>query len=134
VSRRQTWRAIFRHTSARHLPRPFSFTVHAYLERPRPEPHREITIELTRDEAVKVHKHLDSFLWRTDPAGVWANYPDGWQGCACGFPVLDGHLTCGRAECGGAAPRPLRLSAAPAADLPESPARDRALERWRRSP
>ena len=31
-------------------------------------------------------------------------YPDGWPQCACGAPVLDGHLTCGQATCqeGGA--------------------------------
>lgn len=28
---------------------------------------------------------------------VW--YPVDWPCCACGQPVLDGHLTCGRVEC-----------------------------------
>jgi len=26
-------------------------------------------------------------------------YPPGWPRCACGLPVMDGHLTCGRLEC-----------------------------------
>jgi len=28
------------------------------------------------------------------------NYPADWPRCRCGEPVLDGHLTCGRVECG----------------------------------
>jgi hypothetical protein len=31
---------------------------------------------------------------------VAAYYPVGWPRCACGLPVMDGHTTCGRAECG----------------------------------
>lgn len=27
-------------------------------------------------------------------------YPMDWPKCACGEPTLDGHRTCGRAECG----------------------------------
>jgi hypothetical protein len=27
-------------------------------------------------------------------------YPPDWPRCRCGAPVLDGHLTCGRADCG----------------------------------
>lgn len=26
-------------------------------------------------------------------------YPAGWPRCACGAPVLDGHLTCGQVGC-----------------------------------
>jgi len=32
-------------------------------------------------------------------------YPDGWPACACGAPVLDGHLTCGALECDESAAR-----------------------------
>lgn len=28
------------------------------------------------------------------------SYPPDWPRCHCGRPVLDGHLTCGRVECG----------------------------------
>jgi hypothetical protein len=27
------------------------------------------------------------------------NYPNDWPRCACGEPVLDGHLTCGDVAC-----------------------------------
>lgn len=31
---------------------------------------------------------------------AWDLYPPGWPRCAfCSAPALDGHLTCGRAEC-----------------------------------
>jgi hypothetical protein len=33
------------------------------------------------------------------------NYPANWPRCACGRPVLDGHLTCGRVECDEGAAR-----------------------------
>ncbi len=95
---RRTWQANFRHTSARYLPRPVTFTLHATIARP--EGLREVQIELTRDEVAMVGRHFDRFLWRTDPAGVWAQYPDTWRACHCGYPVLDGHLTCGRTICG----------------------------------
>jgi len=32
-------------------------------------------------------------------------YPPDWPACLCGEPVLDGHVTCGRAECDEAAAR-----------------------------
>lgn len=41
-------------------------------------------------------------------------YPPGWPSCACGRPVLDGHVTCGHVECA------------------EGEARDRAAEEFRR--
>jgi hypothetical protein len=98
MTRMRTWAAHFRHTSARYLPRPVSFTLHAYLVRGGVA-NRELVVELDRVQAEKVREALDHFLWRTDPAGVWAEYPDGWRSCVCGYPVLDGHLTCGRVEC-----------------------------------
>lgn len=31
---------------------------------------------------------------------LWSFYPPGWPSCPnCGRPALDGHLTCGHAEC-----------------------------------
>jgi len=36
---------------------------------------------------------------------VRADYPPGWPNCHCGRPVLDGHVTCGRAECNEGAVR-----------------------------
>lgn len=36
---------------------------------------------------------------------VWASYPKGWPACLCGAPALDGHLTCGRADCNEALER-----------------------------
>jgi len=38
------------------------------------------------------------------------NYPQGWPTCACGDPVLDGHLTCGRVECDESGARATRQS------------------------
>lgn len=40
-------------------------------------------------------------------------YPPNWPRCACGFPVLDGHLTCGRQECDEAKARELAATKAP---------------------
>ncbi len=40
-------------------------------------------------------------------------YPPGWPRCACGFPVLDGHLTCGRQECNEAKARELARTKEP---------------------
>jgi len=40
-------------------------------------------------------------------------YPPGWPTCACGWPVLDGHLTCGRQECDEAKARELERANKP---------------------
>jgi hypothetical protein len=32
-------------------------------------------------------------------------YPTNWPRCACGEPVMDGHLTCGRVTCSESAAR-----------------------------
>jgi hypothetical protein len=38
---------------------------------------------------------------RVNPLSVnGSHYPAGWPRCACGEPVMDGHLTCGQARCG----------------------------------
>jgi hypothetical protein len=33
------------------------------------------------------------------------HYPPDWPACSCGLPVLDGHLTCGKAPCDEAGAR-----------------------------
>jgi len=33
------------------------------------------------------------------------DYPADWPRCACGLPVLDGHVTCGKCECDEAGAR-----------------------------
>ena len=38
-------------------------------------------------------------------SAAWDMYPRGWPACACGEPVLDGHLTCGASACNEAAAR-----------------------------
>ena len=31
---------------------------------------------------------------------TWTSFPDNWPRCpVCGFPALDGHITCGSANC-----------------------------------
>lgn len=40
-------------------------------------------------------------------------YPNGWEKCDCGEPVLDGHLTCGNARCGTQAEAEARRRARP---------------------
>lgn len=46
-------------------------------------------------------------------SNAFAAYPKDWPACACGEPVLDGHLTCGRVTCdeGGARGRQQRALA-----------------------
>lgn len=41
------------------------------------------------------------------------DYPKDWPRCACGRPVLDGHLTCGQLECNEAVARELARTTEP---------------------
>jgi hypothetical protein len=40
-----------------------------------------------------------------------SGYPRDWPRCACGRPVLDGHLTCGRLTCDESGARANRVDA-----------------------
>lgn len=47
-----------------------------------------------------------------------SNYPAGWPACACGKPVMDGHLTCGEAKCSESGARRRQGAASSVLEMP----------------
>jgi hypothetical protein len=62
-------------------------------------PDREMDCE-QRSENCACRCHPWNNLAPSVTSAAWRMYPAGWPACRCGAPVLDGHLTCGRVECG----------------------------------
>jgi hypothetical protein len=66
--------------------------------------HTEAQLDWHKRQDIALRIALGVQLFSREPhasdAGAGLGYPPGWPRCpACGLPVLDGHLTCGRVEC-----------------------------------